>query len=146
MIYLIFVIKWMQEAEKVRWRFYGYETPAKGRPVQEWFEALLQEEKDEALDTLGYLQVLPLKSWGKPEYEPLGDGLSEIRFKVSSLNRTYRIYGFFWPAGSQHRHSYTFLLGKEKKVKNDKLGIEESRDRKRRVERREASAHEFKFS
>ncbi len=136
----------MKEAEKIVWRFYGYETPAKGRPVQEWFDGLSDEERDEALDTLSYLQVLPLKSWGKPEYELLGDGLSEIRFKVSSLNKTYRIYGFFWPTGADHRHSYTFLLGKEKKVKNDQLGIEESRKRKKKVEQNEAGAHEFKFS
>lgn len=136
----------MGEAGKVLWRFYGYETPARGRPVQEWFDELSDAERDEAMDTLGYLQVLPLKSWGKPEYEPLGDGLSEIRFKVSSLNKTIRIYGFFWPIGERNRYSYTFLLGKEKKVKNDQDGVKESNKRKKRVERNEAGAHEFKFS
>src|SRR5258708_2446563 len=114
--------------DEICWAFYGDVTPAGGREVQEWFDALTDPEKDEVRDVVGYLQVLPLRLWDKPEYERLGDGLSEIRLKVNLLNKTYRTYGCFWPGGE--RFSYTFLLGKEKKVKNDERGKEEARKRK----------------
>jgi hypothetical protein len=145
----------MTEVEEVVWAFFGYETLAGGRPVQDWFDALLPEEKDEALDTLGYLQHLPLRLWSEPEYAPLGRGLSEIRFKVNSLNETIRIYGFFWPhlpkerdrkPDVQYRPSYTFLHGKSKKVRNDKVGKEEARRIMGKIERKEARVHAFKFS
>lgn len=145
----------MGQIEEVVWQFFGYETPAGGHIVQEWFDALLPEEKEEALDTLGYLQTLPLHLWSKPEYEPLGDGLSEIRFKVNSLNEVVRIYGFFWPhlpkekdrhPGVRYYPAYTFLLGKDKKVKNDKAGVKEARKHKRLIELGKARVHAFKFS
>ena len=143
----------MSETEEVVWAFCGYKTPAGGRDVQDWFDGLLPEEKDEALDTLGYLQSLPLKLWSKPEFELLGGGLSEIRFKVNSLNKTYRVYGCFWPPPPEHpppgqkRYpSYSFLLGTEKKRKNDKDGVSEARRRLEQVERKEVTVHAFKFS
>jgi hypothetical protein len=142
----------MNEIENVVWAFFGYETAAGGRLVQEWFDGLLTAEKDEAIDALGYLQMLPLRLWSLPQYEMLGDGLSEVRFKVSSLNITYRIYGFFWPptpkssTGKKRYPSYSLLLGKPKKVKNDKDGVKEAHRRKRLVERKEANVHVFKFS
>jgi hypothetical protein len=145
----------MEETEEVTWAFYGYETPAGGRLVQQWFDALLPGERDEALDSIGYLQALPLRLWGKPEYSPLGGGLSEIRFKVSSLNETIRIYGFFWPRlpkeaeraqGVKYYPSYTFLNGKDKKVKNDIAGKKEARRRMGQIERKEARVHAFRFS
>jgi hypothetical protein len=142
----------MKEIESVVWKFFGYETAAGGRLVQEWFDGLLAEEKDEARDTLGYLQTLPLRLWSLPEYEPLGDGLSEIRFKVNSLKIIYRIYGFFWPPspessdGKKRHPSYSLLLGKPKKVKNDRDGVKEARRLKRLIERKEANVHAFKFS
>jgi len=129
--------------EKICWAFYGYQTPSGGKEVQEWFNALLEEEQDEARDRIGYLQSQPLRLWAKPEYFPLGDGLSEIRFKVNSLNREYRIYGCFWPKGK--RFSYTLLLGRGKKTGNPKHDIAEARKRKDRVEGGKVSTHEFKF-
>ena len=129
--------------ENVSWTFYGYRTPGGGREVQEWFDALFEEERDEARDTFSYLQVLPPQDWGKPEYFPLGEGLSEIRFKVNALNRIYRVYGFFWPEGK--RFSYTFLLGRDKKVSNPRQDIAEARKRKKQVESGKASIHEFEF-
>jgi hypothetical protein len=129
--------------EKVFWTFYGYLTPAGGKEVQEWFDALLEEEQDEARDTIAYLQSQPVQLWVKPDHFPLGDGLSEIRFKVNSLNREYRIYGFFWPKGK--RFSYTFLLGRDKKVGNPKHDIAEARKRKDRIESGKASTYEFEF-
>ena len=129
--------------EKISWAFYGYCTLAGGEEVQEWFDGLLEEEQDEARDVLVYLRSQPVNLWSKPEYFPLGDGLSEIRFKVNSLNRVYRIYGFFWPKGE--RFSYTLLLGRDKKVGNPKHEIAEARKRKSRVETGKASTHEFEF-
>jgi len=128
--------------EEIAWTFYGYQTPAGGKEVQEWFDGLLVEERDEGIDTLVYLQALPVKLWGKPEYGQLGDGLSEIRFKVNALNRVYRIYGCFWPGG---RWSYTLLLGRDKKVSNPRHDIAEARKRKHRLEQGKASVHEFEF-
>jgi hypothetical protein len=130
-------------SEPISWTFYGYLTPNGGREVQDWFANLLEEEKDGARDTLGYLQAEPPHLWRKPEFSLLGDGLSEIRFRVSSLNRTYRIYGCFWPIGM--RHSYTLLLGADKKVGNPRHDIAEARKRKRRLESEEVSVHEFEF-
>jgi hypothetical protein len=128
----------------ISWRFYGYATKAEGRIIQEWFDGLSEEERDEALDTIGYLQHLRLDQWKYPRFEHLGDGLSEIRFKVASLNLTIRIYGIFWPIGE--RFSYTFLYGGNKKVKNDKRGKKEAYRRKGIVENGESTVHEFKFS
>ncbi len=129
--------------EEISWTFYGYQTAAGGRNVQEWFDGLLAEEREEAADTIGYLQRLPLASWGKPQYHPLGGGLSEIRFTVNLLHKTYRIYGCFWPR--KVRLSYTLLLGNNKKVKNPKHDVKESRKRKDWIEEGKASIHEFEF-
>ena len=129
--------------EQVSWTFYGYQTPAGGKEVQEWFNGLLEEEKDEAGDTIGYLQKLPVDQWGKPKFAPLGDGLSEIRFKVNTVNKFVRIYGCFWPKG--RRFSYSLLLGAEKKKKNPRRDVAEARKRMSRLERDEASVHEFEF-
>ena len=112
--------------QTLSWTFYGYRTPAGGRIVQEWFDGLLEDERDEARDTLAYLQKLPRSQWVKPEYFPLGDGLSEVRFTVNTLKRIYRIYSCFWPKGK--RFSYTFLLGNNKKLSNPKHDIEEEKN------------------
>lgn len=134
--------------EGVKWKFYGYVTPAGGKDVQEWFDDLPEEAKDEARDTLAYLQQLPASQWVRPEFSPLGDEIGEIRFKVNIEHeqRTYRIYGTFWPEGQ--RHSFTFLVGKDKKVKNDKLGKKEAvkRLKKLRLPRKQGGTiHEFEF-
>jgi hypothetical protein len=129
--------------EEISWTFYGYETPAGGRDVQDWYDALLPEERDEARDVIGYLHKQPLRLWKKPGYCPLGDGLSEVRFRVNALKKIYRVYGFFWPRG--RRLSYTFLLAREKKVSNPRHDIAEARARKARLEQGEASEHEFEF-
>jgi hypothetical protein len=131
-------------SDTVSWNFYGYMTRAEGRTVQEWFDALSEDEQDETRDTIGYLQHVRLDQWKYPQFEHLGEGLSEIRFRVSSLNLTVRIYGTFWPVGK--RFSYTFLLGGNKKVTNDKLGKKEARRRKGLLEKGESTVHEFKFS
>lgn len=104
--------------DQISWRFCGYVTPAGGCDVQEWFDALLEVERDEATDVLAYLQHLPRHLWRLPDFESFDTDISEIRFKVGSLKKIYRIYGTFWP--ERERCSYTFLIGKNKKVNNDR--------------------------
>lgn len=128
---------------EVHWRFYAYQTHVGNRIVQRWFDGLSEGEKDEVRDVTGYLQKVPAEAWAKPEFKVLGDGLSEIRLRVSVLNKTIRIYGFFWPRGQ--RNAYTFLLGAEKKVSNPRNDIQKARKRKARVQAGEVQVHEFEF-
>jgi hypothetical protein len=115
--------------------------PGWGRDVQHWFDALLDDERDEAKDTLVYLQVQPRHLWNKPEFEAFDADISEVRFKV--LKKVFRIYGAFWPEG--RRLSYTFLLGKNKKRSNDQDGKREAEKRLKRLRSGEANVHEFEF-
>jgi hypothetical protein len=134
--------------ESVKWTFYGYVTPAGGRDVQDWFNGLPEEARDEARDTLAYLQQLPPSQWVRTDFAPLGDDIAEIRFKVNVEHeqRIYRIYGTFWPEGL--RYSFTFLIGKDKKVKNDKHGKSEAIKRLKKLKlphNDRGTVHEFEF-
>lgn len=103
----------------------------------------LAEARDEVIDTIAYLRALPAHLWQKPHFYPLGDGLSEVRCKVNELNKTIRLYGFFWP--EVMGRNYSFLLGTEKKTKNPKHHIAEARKRQSRVEQKVAFVHAFYF-
>lgn len=129
----------MSIVEIWNWAFLGFETSQGNRPVQNWFDGLSVEEQDEARDTLGYYEHLPIQSWGRPGFSPLDGGISEIRFWTPA---EFRIYGYFGPI----RRSYVFLHGTGKKVKNDKKGKATAKDRKGQLERNEARTHGFKFS
>jgi hypothetical protein len=120
-------------------------TPNRRADVQEWFNALSEDEKDEGRDVLAYLQHQPRHLWGRGGFEVLDHDISEVRFKVNVLHvqRIYRIYGAFWP--ERQRYSLTFLIGKDKKVDNDRKGKKEAIDRLARLRRGEATIHEFKF-
>jgi hypothetical protein len=131
-------------SDEVNWRFYGYVTPADGWDVQEWFDGLDDDGREVLLDAVAYLQHIPIQQWRKPDFVLLNEGLSEIRAKDNVHNKTYRIYGFFWPQGQ--RYVYTFLLGNDKKVKNPKQDINEARKRLKNVETKKANIHEFEFS
>src|ERR1035441_3157327 len=115
--------------------FDGYMTPNRRLDVQEWFDALSEDEKDEARDVLAYLQHQPRHLWCRPEFEVLDHDISEVRFKVNALHvqHVYRIYGAFWP--ERKRYSFTFLIGKDKKVDNDRKGKKEAIDRLGRLRR-----------
>lgn len=129
--------------ETWNWRFFGFQWANDGQPVQDWFDLLPQDAKDEALDTIGYLQHLSLAAWKKPKFDPLGgEEVSEVRFETNS--HTYRIYGYYGPSG-YGRQVYTFLYGHDKHVRNDKKGKREASKRKGFIERGEATVHEFKF-
>jgi hypothetical protein len=131
-------------ADEIRWTFHGYVTPAGGRDVQDWFDGLDQDARDEINDAIGYLRLLPIAQWRRPEFAPLDGGLSEIRVKANQLRRIFRMYGFFWPP--KRRFVYTLLLGSDKKVQNPQHDIAEARKRLSRVQNKEASIHEFCFS
>lgn len=94
---------------------------------------------------MAYLRVLPRHQWGVPKFKVLGHDIVEIRFEVSALHvrRIYRVYGAFWPEG--WRGSLTFLIGKNKKVNNDKRGKEEAVRRMKLLRQGEAGIHEFEF-
>jgi hypothetical protein len=131
--------------EKIKWTFYGYVTPAGGEDVQDWFDELPEEAQTEARDALVYLQQLPRTQWVRPKFALLDDDITEIRFKVNIEHeqRTYRIYGAFWPEGQ--RHSFTFLIGKDKKVDNDMRGKREAIKRLKLLRNERGTIHEFKF-
>ena len=131
--------------DEISWTFYGYVTPAGGPDVQDWFNSLLPEERDEATDVLAYLQRLPSHLWVKPDFDRLDHDVSEIRFKVNVLHvqKIYRIYGAFWP--EKRRHSYTFLIGKDKKVDNDRRGKKDAIRRLQNLRNGRATVREFKF-
>lgn len=130
--------------ENIVWRFFGYCTPAEGKPVQDWYDDLGADARDEAQDTIGYLQRLKRRLWKEPTFEAFDSKLSEIKFKDSILKKWYRIYGTFWP--ENRRYSYTFLLGKEKKTKNDARGKKLALERLKRLRRGEAMIHVFEFN
>ena len=130
-------------AEDIVWTFHGYITPGGTRDVQQWFDGLEDDAKDAIRDALAYLQHVPHSQWRKPEFEPLGKGLSEVRAKAHELQHWYRIYGFFWPEG--RRYVYTFLLGHNKKERNPRHEISEARKRMGSVETGIAGIHEFNF-
>lgn len=132
------------ECGLVHWRYYAFCTPTGGRPVQDWFDSLLDDERDELTDTLAYLQHLRIDQWEYPKFKHLGKGLSEIRAAVSALHSWIRVYGTFGPKGQ--RFAYTFLFGTVKKEKNDKHGKQEAQRNKHLLDIGEANIHEFEFS
>jgi len=114
-----------------RWQFLSFESLAEGRPVQNWFDSLPDEDKWEITDLLDGLQKITDRRWPDEGKDRVFDalqgagGISEIRFPNIKCVRngkvkiiTYRIYGFFGP----YKQCYTFLHGAEKEAKNDKPG------------------------
>ena len=127
------------ERQQWDWSFYGFETSLGNRPVRDWIVGLPLDALDELVDVLVYMQKRPNSEWSPENFKPLEDGLSEIRF--SDESQTYRIYGYFGP----HRQAYTFLVGKDKKVSNDKSGKNLAKTRRGQLQRNEARIHLFSF-
>lgn len=129
--------------EEAIWRFFGYRSSAGNDRVQEWFDALDPEVRDEIRDSLLYYENVERHLWkrrGQQGFDELGgEGISEFRFKISG--EWIRIYGDYGPG----RHEYIFLHGCEKTVKNDRAGKAVAKDRKRDIERKEASVHVFRW-
>jgi hypothetical protein len=124
------------------WQFLGLQWLNKNQPVQEWFDGLPDEAQAELRDTIRHLQHLPPHLWKKPQFDHLaGEDVTEVRFETAT--HFYRIYGYFGPKGE--RQSFTFLLGNDKKIRNDIKGKREATKRRGFVERGEATVHGFGF-
>jgi hypothetical protein len=125
--------------KKWLWRFLGFETLDGNQPVQDWFDGLTDAARDDLLDTLGDLQVLPNHLWRRPKFDKLEDDISEIIGWTST--EELRIYGYF-PGNEQ---TYTFLNGNSKKVGNDRQGKHLAKQRLGLLRANKATTHEFKF-
>jgi hypothetical protein len=140
----------LRSEEKWRWEFWSFESVNDGLPVQDWFDGLVDIEREEIVDLLAYLQNMTDRLWRRPEFDPLeGDnGISEIRVPDLRLPKqgkvekiTYRIYGFRGPGEGV----YTFLHATDKDVKNDKLGKAIARERLAQLRRGDATIRKFDF-
>lgn len=130
-----------KEREQYDWTFRGFETPVGRRPVLDWINALSEDARDELVDIVIYMRFRPHNEWAAEHFKPLEDGISEIRFK--DAGSVCRIYGYFGPGS--YVQSYTFLVGAEKKVKNDRDSKKLAKSRRDQIERREARVHTFSF-
>lgn len=133
-----------------KWSFLGFKSLTEGEPVQVWFDALSDDEKDVIRDTLVYLENTTDRLWPKESFDPLvgAGGISEVKFaefrdlRNGEIQRiTLRIYGFFGPR--DRKCSYTFLHGTDKKVRNDRQGKSIGKRRLDELLRGEATVHEF---
>lgn len=135
------------DQEECRCKFEAFESPELGKPVQTWFNSLLEDHRDHIKETLAVMQVMPWSDWDESEnYDPLiGEGgISEIRFAeiISEQGKfCYRIYGFF----DEAEGSYIFLHGTNKRKRNDKDGKRIAKQRLADLEAQEgtSSVHEF---
>lgn len=140
----------MSETTEWQWQFLCFISEHEGCPVQSWFDDLPDEVRDEIRDILRYLRFKTKSKWEKPTFDPLeGEGgISELRLgKISREENgviktyTYRIYGF--RGLRELDHSYIFLHGNDKNVRNDKNGKRIARERLGQIERREATVCVF---
>jgi|SRR5271170_5291630 len=136
----------MNGEQRWRWQFMGFESEADGRVVQVWFNGLPEEAKEEITDLFQALQVVTQSRWRRPEFDLLvgAGGISELRpadVRCEAGCLTYRVYGFFGP----NKHEYTLLHGTLKPVRNDHHGKRTAKERLARIQRREATTHEFNF-
>jgi hypothetical protein len=121
--------------------FAGYVSEAGGWLVQEWYDGLPEEERDEIKDTLNYLARLHPSQWRRPEFDKLESPLHEIGCKANAKKHWIRIYGVF---DKKQRGRFIFLYGNEgKKVKNDKAGKQKALARLSLMEQGKASTHGF---
>jgi len=128
--------------------FYGIDVNGEGRIVQDWFNGLILEAREEILNLVLHLERLPMGLWRRPDFDPLeGEGgISELRpmsVRCAEGNIVYRIYGL---RGYPDSHSYMFLHGTDKDEKNDIEGKEHAKRRARQLARKEAHAHKFDFA
>ncbi len=130
-----------KERKQYDWTFCGFETPVGNRPIKDWIWELSDEGREELIDVVLYMKIRPPNEWAGDNFKPLDDGISEVRFRDSDF--VYRIYGYFGP--SWQVQSYTFLVGAEKKVKNDRHSKRLAKTRRDQLERREARVHSFGF-
>src|SRR5580658_4651072 len=100
--------------------FHGIDVRGEGRVVQEWFDGLMLEAREEILNLVLHLESLPMGLWRRPEFATLQgeEPLSELRpddVRCDEGIFFYRIYGL---KGYPDSNSYTFLHGTDKDAKN----------------------------
>ena len=128
--------------------FFGIDVEGEGRVVQEWFNGLIPDARDEILNLVLHLERLPMGRWRRPEFDPLDGegGISELRPKNIRSDEgsiAYRIYGW---KGYPDNGSYTFLHGTDKDEDNDVEGKEHAKWRADQLFRHKARTHKFVFS
>lgn len=124
---------------KAIWTFMEYVRGSGRGEITEWVKDLEDEPEAEFFDILRRLAVTPRDQWTRPEYSPLSEGISEIRFKGNKIQ--YRPLGFFISADGQegskviHIRQYVLLLGASKKMKvwTPKDAIDTAKRRKKDV-------------
>lgn len=128
--------------------FLGIDVTGEGPVVQDWFNGLSLEAREEILNMVLHLERLPMGRWQRPDFSELkGEGgISELRPKdvrCAEGNFVYRIYGL---KGYPDSNSYTFLHGTDKDAKNDIEGKGFAKWRVTQLARKEARTHEFSFT
>ena len=130
-----------KERKQYDWTFYGFETPAGNRPLKVWIDFLPVEARDELVDILVFMKTRPPNEWAAEHFRPLEDAISEVRFR--SADFIWRVYGYFGP--DWHVQSYTFLVGTDKKVSNQKDAKQLAKVRRGQIQTREARVHPFRI-
>jgi hypothetical protein len=141
----------MNEEKRWHWGFRAFESAQEGHPVQDWFDGLPQEVKDEICDLLGYLENMTDRIWKRPGFDPLKpEKFSELRaddvpVETEEGIKTFycRMYGFF--GKGQNRQSFIFLHGTAKEQRNDRQGKRIARQRLAQLNAGKATTHEFEF-
>lgn len=124
-------------------QFAGYVSEAGGCLIQDWYDGLTVEERDEIKDTLNYLVSIPITEWRRPEVDKVVSPIVEIRCKAPKLNHTIRLYGVF---DENIRARFIILHATESKKKaSDKTAQKLALKRVASVNSRKASTHEFSF-
>jgi hypothetical protein len=121
------------------WSFAGYVTEAGKRIVQNWYDSLPHEEREELQDLLNYASDIEL--WKRPEFDKVSKPLHEFRVKANIANHEVRLYGVFDP---NVRRRFIFLHGvTAKKRDRDKKGQDLALSRWSLIKQGKASTHEF---
>jgi hypothetical protein len=124
-------------------QFAGYASEAGGHLIQDWFDGLKVEERDEIKDTLNYLVSIPVTDWRRPEVDKVASPIVEIRCKATKVNHMIRLYGVF---DGNVRARFIILHATESKKKgSDQTAQKLALKRMASVNSRKASTHEFSF-
>ena len=122
------------------WVFFAFESDMRVRYLDDWVEALSEDEENEFAATLEGLQVLPRHLWRRPQFDLLGEaypGIGEIRFKVE--RKQFRVFGFFGPQSMQ----FTLLHACGKQRSNLRHDMNIAARRKRMLENGQGTVYGF---
>jgi hypothetical protein len=122
------------------WVFFAFESDMGVHYLDDWVEALSEDEENEFSATLEGLQVLPRHFWRRPQFDLLGEayqGIGEIRFKVE--RKQFRVFGFFGPQSMQ----FTLLHACGKQRSNLRHDMTIAARRKRMLENGQGAVYGF---